>query len=618
MRKVTQFGVLCLGICLGWSAFASAAVGHEQCVQDICGRPESLAPVHAIVPMSLKRELINSIDPILNSLVEMDVKKTRRSLEAANGLLAKGKQQGFDDTMKAFFTFYAVQHLTGNQVQNFIEGPNVDGTSFFNAAKFQQTFPHLPKAQAERIAKIWPVLIATSGWSWTGTVWSISYDLFVHAPAVIAVVGPSGAKQTDTIHLAEFIKQQSDALSHSLDPALISLMVGPPSLISKAVRGAALTDNDKQKLMSAFANVYVVNDILAGDLHKVLIENPIDLIEFAKQQHFERNLARLRSRLEDLNLRAALVKKLRNQCYANANARLFAAPSTQQIQQALALSESVKTAAQKALPLFFDGQDLTAARAALLRTTFSPPIALNEMQAMIVDRLNSGVSDAQVNLNLASATAQSPNWQGALLMAFSILDDPTDNHADFEYLSQTYDVCDALKPPELLDLALTAEGAVQMSWQSALFPQYGAGIMAHELGHIVSAATKNSMSMDMGPRAGSDLRSCQARCAGRRLCRSRAVTKKKIGPTHFHLRSLKFYAKLGLMLEILLVRWWMSTLTLAITRDLDFKMSDSAQAHSSNLHRLIQIQSGLGDAMPASCLQAAGNAASRVVNSCSP
>lgn len=52
-------------------------------------------------------------------------------------------------------------------------------------------------------------------------------------------------------------------------------------------------------------------------------------------------------------------------------------------------------------------------------------------------------------------------------------------------------LCSEYAPSDLTDHVITAFGQVGVSWQTARFPKLGAGIIAHELGHVISAILKN-------------------------------------------------------------------------------------------------------------------------------
>lgn len=83
----------------------------------------------------------------------------------------------------------------------------------------------------------------------------------------------------------------------------------------------------------------------------------------------------------------------------------------------------------------------------------------------------------------------------ALLVAMSDL--PQEDRADFDgdFVSD----CQNFIVPDLTDFSVTVKGYVSASWFTVLFPERGAGIVAHEIGHIVSniVRTKIQKSRDI-------------------------------------------------------------------------------------------------------------------------
>lgn len=53
--------------------------------------------------------------------------------------------------------------------------------------------------------------------------------------------------------------------------------------------------------------------------------------------------------------------------------------------------------------------------------------------------------------------------------------------------------CQSLAPPdEIIDHAVTTVGSITLSWLSVTYPRFGISIMAHELGHVISAITRSA------------------------------------------------------------------------------------------------------------------------------
>jgi hypothetical protein len=84
----------------------------------------------------------------------------------------------------------------------------------------------------------------------------------------------------------------------------------------------------------------------------------------------------------------------------------------------------------------------------------------------------------KIAVSIKTATSATPEDLLVLLVSNAILKNDE---------TATGLICTYEAPEEVSDFALTDLGEINVSWQTLRFPRYGYGIVAHEMGHIISS-----------------------------------------------------------------------------------------------------------------------------------
>jgi hypothetical protein len=272
---------------------------------------------------------------------------------------------------------------------------------------------------------------------------------------------------------------------------------------------------------------------------------------------------------------------------------LLAAPSLEEI-----------AAAKEMIPLI---------KAAVLKTTEKMP-STNLIQKALSNRLHemhfnfpadraemrSSIKAAiqrDLNVNRAALTNLPRLTDESLLLGLSI----SDLHPDFDYGTAVSKNCEIYSPQTMSDKSIDQTSAISLSWQSVRFPNIGAGVLAHELGHVVSHVF-STLSEQQQARYRS-IRSCEnARHQAEEMTIPDQFNEEDFADTiaartisEIENQSLKTgnfgCALLGKSKD----RWGTQ---LGLSMKLPLQSKDS---HSAGLYRTLQIQINMGRPLPTAC-----------------
>ena len=200
----------------------------------------------------------------------------------------------------------------------------------------------------------------------------------------------------------------------------------------------------------------------------------------------------------------------------------------------------------------------------------------------------------------------------AIEAAFGAIDQYLDDGLDTT--TKIKKLCNRFSPSGITDIALSKIDEINLSWQTVKFPAYGAGLMAHELGHVVSAELTRQTQMPFN-----SVKVCTSRrhetFEGKRGAFYAEEDFADLLGAHVmkDLRNKKY--KIGnpacIILEKDESRW-------GTRRGLSFAWPEQItdDVHSTDFYRLIQFQLNSDQALPPSCQSVVDNFAASTKLQC--
>ena len=367
------------------------------------------------------------------------------------------------------------------------------------------------------------------------------------------------------------------------------------AIARKVVAGEDLLPFEENLYVAFVARVLRLDIFLKSETRDLILSKPVPFA--LARASMDIRIQKIRSALSTPSKQDGLENSMLDICDANANAYLAGAPSSLGKQNFKTLAEKVRQTARSTLSEFLSGGGLVSATAALDAAHFQLPPDRVEVKRDLTQILNATTEDIRSRVR-KSTLLHNRDEQISLLLFFLVGLGEDPRPAIF---SRTQQVCANIKPSEFADKTLNRYGEIVVSWQSAVWPQYGAGILAHELGHVVTAALNAPQDLSL-------VRTCD------------------------YIRHQQFYGasasipglndeedwadRFSASVMKRLAPNWPSAANMAcilMTTDRQslaegsFDLSqDSSNSHSTNIYRLLQVQKDLTGTLPPSCRSVPG------------
>ncbi|MNL08671.1 hypothetical protein D3C87_1294030 [compost metagenome] len=256
------------------------------------------------------------------------------------------------------------------------------------------------------------------------------------------------------------------------------------TVLDKAAAMEKLTDAEEKMVMSSLSALFAFGALLNPETLAAAKDIPMTLGEAAKMVDWQTNAEKAKKYFSSPNSIKAEKEKVFAACTVSITKFLAAAPSDLQQRKSIELLARVKEAAKISAAKYFTGDALAKALATIEKTQFTKPLSSAAVEKMILDRFDRVVRKiSEFSKQVQQVQQGKAEWQ-----SFAVLSLITGVTKEESLFGDIIEGCKDLEPKGLVDASYASLDMITMSWQSAMFPEFGAGIMAHELGHAVSRA----------------------------------------------------------------------------------------------------------------------------------
>lgn len=372
--------------------------------------------------------------------------------------------------------------------------------------------------------------------------------------------------------------------------------------IKKGRDKEAMTASDQILFVEAAATVIRWNELSAGSMRPIFAASPFPVNKVTNL--ILKKWVKYQKAITGPGEMEKLQKQILDQCTGKITARFNTAPTPDQLAKFKETKAMVVAAASESLPVYLTGAPLRMAKTALSVVKFlDPPIQQNVSESML-HAFQMEVRDSHLTNSMSD---KNKLIRFLLTIAIQAEDDPIMD-IPFSSLSRT---CDEFAPPAILDAF--SNGKITLGWQVVKWPEYGVGLMAHEIGHLVHRAIELRHDLPA-------ILTCQAN-QHKTMYLAGAVPEEQT-------QEEDFADTFSVTVQKQLQKSWPRTRNFAcLFVDMDHTKknvqerfvdlsSDSDESHSKSYFRLLLQQIGRGQALPPACLGLT-ELKNKTLNSCS-
>ena len=572
---------------------------NQQCAVDMCGPAENYMPIQAggafrnLVPIQVKKILKNEIDPALNQLADIAVKvRTQRmnTLEKISQRKDLDFSQ-FTDAQQSVIVLMATLLQLSPQLDQ-IASVGIDGVLKIDAEKLTKARPDWTADFATQAAAAFNLYFSNSDVRSGNNISKLSFDVFSR------IMKASSPNATLSLLSWLYATQIGTAVNQLGPYVTVDLDM---DLITKMGDNTPLTEREKAQIMKIIGRIYSMNGFIDSSITEAFLALKISLADILKNYQLDQRLKVNRELLNSPTRLQAARKNIIESCHQSIIQALAAAPTEFRQRKAMELMERVKVASKTAAASYLSGVALLKARAAIDKVGFSPPTSLDGIKAGLQESMIAGKKQALLNQTLIQATQdKDENWQSFLMM--SLVESAPKK--DEDVFSTIQDLCGEFAPPSFVDRAAAMANLIQMGWQTVTFPEIGAGVIAHEIGHIVSAEVAAGEATEI--RGYSTARECTLDIHKNLMLNQTGIAKdsqfqEEDWADAFAATSLKELQKTWPYAK----NFGCALLSLDEAKNsfgsLDLSNINSADTHSQDLLRTLNTQMNLNLPVPASC-----------------
>ncbi len=598
---MTKLAGLLTTLTLGMMA-STAAADMEQCATDLCGPPssyESLLGGGAFAtptPHEVKKFIDEEVHGSVKALLDDTLIGHQLRLQTFESLAKKEKSNSLSAAQKAYLTATASLMKVRPVMDSVADYEN--NQIVVNGALLAGHVPGLGTEKAQKIAAVVSALLNNRSFQTAQNLNRIPYDLFMQ----FMDMDPNANSEEIRIFLSGFydlaLKAQKELGPFLMNPADTDFLLR----ISKTKQ---LSAAEKVRVVSTVQNVFYALTYLDPALQAVTKKFNLSLKEASQLMGWAQNKKALLEQLNNKEYTQRLSKIAVNFCENNFAKALATSPSPLRLRKAQELMERVKVAGMSASTKYFNGAALELAQETISKIRLVSPDSLDVTQDRIRSRLQNAVESSKAHLALAKKAAAGGNTWPSLSLAILFQVNEAVTASPVLNLSK---LCAEFAPTLFEDKSLAEKGLIQMGWQSSMFQEFGAGVLAHEMGHVVSSAIRRNESLLAQSQSFSETRTCTAG-------NHNAIKKlSSIGGTDGQHTEEDWADSFSISTLNELNKTWpyaknfACSMVSADTGDyMDLALVTSNPGpHSQAIYRALQVQVGMNLPIPASCQEALG------------
>jgi len=264
--------------------------------------------------------------------------------------------------------------------------------------------------------------------------------------------------------------------------ASLTLSTYESAIFRRAASGRDLNNVESKIYLEAASSLETIVAATTGELYQALIKIPFDAeqeLAALKSGALEKAITAVKG--TDLNQRA---ESAEGSCRLLLSLAYNSTLSREQLSALESSIHSVRNAAKVVAKRFANSNIGDAGVERLFDQYIAFKLPENPRDSVTEVHLRMRKEMARTKAFTAKIVGGSPDIDAALLIFGPAL--VTGELGQQDAAASVIGLCHQLPIPALTDATLTAQGKIMLSWYTANYPDVGRGIIAHEIGHVMS------------------------------------------------------------------------------------------------------------------------------------
>ncbi|MGZ3743961.1 MAG: hypothetical protein ACXWRE_09050 [Pseudobdellovibrionaceae bacterium] len=594
MKKLLIVTAMIFPLFFDHFAMAELSDSAHQCAVDLCGPAREnidWALTGARLPIEVEKEVQREIDPKIDALLKLEIKKNLAVFESVETLLKNfesGKITPLAKAMMNLGIIGAIMSSFNSDQMKEIYIQDQQGSIKINRESFLKGIPTFSSEQGNSIILALETYLADPAVRSLQSIDSrMPIDLFFKIQKQID-------HQKDLRMLADSMLQKIKLADQ--EGLGLTVTQSGRNLVRRIKKQGVLPLAQQNSFISLYSQLNLLSAVNSPQMISALSAPQLTVAQIKSFTHIDAIAEHGRHLLNSKKKLTPLLRKMSDQLKHAVRSLIASGGTPQEMRAAEVMVEIVRKRAAQIIESHVANvrpEVLQTARNSIMKATIEWPLNQAEVLAQTKIRLSEDLADSYERMKQIQTNASgSPHSPIVLAMVLgSLSGDETD-------LLNVDDLIKSYTPPGPEDAAYSSLKQVRVGWQTIKNPRFGMGIWAHELGHIASY----ELGLGAVP---------VKTCTAERHLESNTLFDKS-NPLYQAeedwadafstavITSLPRESLKPLNMGCLLLDWNKKT------HDYDsLSMTNSFKGdiHSSGLYRLIQIQSGMGP-LPDSCVQA--------------
>lgn len=461
---------------------APSEAALQQCAVDMCGPAERLEHTKGLgimqVPSLQNKEFLKTVlFPRLEKFLESSVFIIQTQVNSFDSFLARSEREPLNQDQQTIMKLAAILKKLGPVFGKALDPKSTRDKLIIDPELVVKETPTEDAALTRKWVALVNAYLSHPDYSTVRVLESFTYKLLVQSIQKQSGLPPVLSVPPYLRRLKTEINSITTHLGNSLTTGL------DLKALDKAIAMEELSDAEEKMIVSILRLRLSMNTMINPATTLAALQIPMTFAEAMKLANWQAESAKVRGYLASPENIKAEKDKVFSACTISITKFMAAAPSDLQQHKSLELLARVKEASKQAARKYFNGDALTRALATIDKTQFTKPLSSVAVEKMISERFERIVGQVS---NYAAHIEKVKNgeaeWQSLALVTLM-----NGVGEEGNLFGDTIRGCKELEPKAISDASYSNLDTITMSWQSVMSPEMGAGVIAHELGHAISA-----------------------------------------------------------------------------------------------------------------------------------
>ncbi len=570
---------------------ADASSSQLSCVQSVCG--VGAQDVSNRLSDSEIARFQKESESLVRQLAALEVEGLQILSEASKSLTTEIKPELLTDDKRVFLNFIFVTSQTIDKIDDCLVRDQ-KGRYQVKQEIFDRVFSDIASERREWYLEVWRSMLGSDKGSQAMNLQKLNFDL---------VFGqfPADQRLERVKALAGYIKTSTENVRERMG-RLILKQGREMEVLSKAARGEDLSQIEKDIFFGQMVYFFFYEEILNGSSRDVILKKTLTTDEIDRTLKIRSYYSNLSEKMESQSQRQSLIQASIKNCLVQERSALLSAPTQAEVQSAMAATEKIRGTMETVLQRYLTGDELQTALSSVRSAYYVAPNDRATIWSRHLGVLKTTLTNETQNLSLRKAALSNAEDRAdlILLMINSM------NSNGQSPLTDTDSICNRLSPLPPKDMALSLAGGIRMSWQTAVWPKFGVGVVAHELAHVALGKIPNPQ----------QIQSAGFKRALKCVNDKHAIAQSTNAAVPYDDEDMADVIGTSVVRELQGSGNLACLFTEKDRSSNHLKNSDASDPHSSDFFRLLNLQPSLGP-IPNGCKASAGITDERFYQSCS-